>query len=505
MKTKSISLVAAVLLMAAGAACGQQPSATQFDGHELYQQAVQQFIDNSINLRDAAVRAKWAAEWLHKHDSDHVLDTEEGADQAVDEMMHSLGNRFDYYFLPEDTQQEAQDEDPSLTGVGLAIAITGGDSVVAPILAGVPPKPTMRQKNQLERQIETALHAMKVGPDHRLQIMEVNQDGPSVSSGLKAGDRIVSIDGQSLDGLTADQITAKLRGKENTSVTVVVERADSTGKYVAQPAITIVRKAFITHVVHAKDLGNGVTYISITNFDSKYEVSEMEQALVAAAKGKATIIDLRGNPGGIMQNGEAIAEMLMKSGIIDEMDQRQGDDLITQRLDLEPAFDQTVVISSKDPKTVHVGKPEGREDELLPDDMPLIVLVDGDSYSCSEILAGTLQANHRALIVGQPTGGKGVGQLQIPLPYGRSLHVTNFEFRPGGKAIDWVGVIPNVIVPQPQVDPKTLAPGAVPPDAQLQAATKLVLQMVASQDALHQLQDQQRQKHEKDFKDGNDQ
>ncbi len=505
MKTVYVSLIGAVLLLCVGTACGQQPSTAQFDGHKLYQQAVQQFIDNSLNLRDPAVRAKWANEWLHKHDNDHVLDTEDGADQAVDDMMHSLGNRFDYYFLPEDTQQEAQEEDPSLTGVGLAIAITGGDSVVAPILAGIPPKPTVRQKDQAERQAMAALRAMKVGPDHRLQIMQVNPDGPSVSSGLKAGDRIVSIDGQSLDGLTADQITAKLRGKENTSVTVVVERADSAGKYVAQPAITIVRKAFITHVVHSKDLGNGVTYISISNFDSKYEVDEMEQALTAAAKGKATIIDLRGNPGGIMQNGEAIAEMLMNSGIIDEMDQRKGDDLITQRLDLEPAFDQTVVISSKDPKTVHVANPEQREDELLPDDMPLIVLVDGDSYSCSEILAGTLQANHRALIVGEPTGGKGVGQLQIPLLYGRSLHVTNFEFRPGGKAIDWVGVIPNVIVAQPTVDPKTLAPGAVPPDAQLQVAAKLALQMIASQDALHQLQGQQRQKHEQDFKNGNDQ
>lgn len=78
---------------------------------------------------------------------------------------------------------------------------------------------------------------------------------------------------------------------------------------------------------------------------------------------------------------------------------------------------------------------------LLPSNMPFVVLVDEYSASASELLSGMLQANHRAVIIGKSTIGKGVGQVLISLPYGRSLHVTDFEFFPGGMKSDWIGVI----------------------------------------------------------------
>lgn len=83
---------------------------------------------------------------------------------------------------------------------------------------------------------------------------------------------------------------------------------------------------------------------------------------------------------------------------------------------------------------------------LVPSEMPLVVLVDEHSASASELLSGMLQANHRATIVGKSTLGKGVGQSVVQLPYGRSLHVTDFEFFPGGVETNWVGVIVDIDV-----------------------------------------------------------
>ena len=94
--------------------------------------------------------------------------------------------------------------------------------------------------------------------------------------------------------------------------------------------------------------------------------------------------------------------------------------------------------------------------------MPIVVLIDGGSASASEILAGTLQANKRALVVGMPTLGKGVGQTVVPMDKGRrNMHVTNFEFLPGGVKMDWVGVIPDVEVAMPDFADPAQAPAGL--------------------------------------------
>jgi C-terminal processing protease CtpA/Prc len=90
----------------------------------------------------------------------------------------------------------------------------------------------------------------------------------------------------------------------------------------------------------------------------------------------------------------------------------------------------------------------------LPATTPVLVLIDGNTASASEILTGALQANGRARVVGQPSMGKGVGQVVIDLPSDRNTHVTNFEFLPGGVKMDWVGIVPDIEVLLPEgVDP----------------------------------------------------
>jgi C-terminal processing protease CtpA/Prc len=118
--------------------------------------------------------------------------------------------------------------------------------------------------------------------------------------------------------------------------------------------------------------------------------------------------------------------------------------------------------------------PGRRPPLLIPAEMPVIVLIDEGSASASEMLSGSLQVNHRAVIMGKPSHGKGVGQTVIPLSWGRQINVTSFEFRPGDKAMDWVGVIPDIEVDMPE-GAKT--------DVQLDAATAKAKELIATAEA----------------------
>jgi carboxyl-terminal processing protease len=318
----------------------------------------------------------------------------------------------------------------------------------------------------------------------------VVEGSPASRENLRKKDRITAIDGKSLDGKTLEEAVALLHGDNGVPVVLSIERGASD-KF----NVTIVRNDYVIPVVHFKDLGDGISYIKLDDFMSQFSVKEMFNALNKAAKGKAVILDLRGNHGGSLSYVEKMAEFFLEEGTILEQHQRQDDNLVTLRLAVQPHFALRTETSSAEPDSTGV-QPEDRMLNLLPKDMPVVVLVDDDSYSASEILAGALQATHRAVVVGLPTGGKGVGQLVVKLPFGRSMHVTNFEFLPGGQAMDWVGVIPNIEVKQPanfdEDDAST--------DAQLKAAQTQVKSMLDAQAQLQLKRDGLRKKNEDDFK-----
>jgi len=142
-----------------------------------------------------------------------------------------------------------------------------------------------------------------------------------------------------------------------------------------------------------------------------------------------------------------MAAMFLDKGIIVQMIERDEDLKVTLTHSVTATGYEGHIQISDGRDMLKTGK---RVPRVVPVDMPVIVLVDGGSASASEILSGTLQANGRALIVGQPTVGKGVGQTVITLPQGRNMHVTNFEFRPGAKAMDFVGIVPDIEVVQPE-------------------------------------------------------
>jgi C-terminal processing protease CtpA/Prc len=161
---------------------------------------------------------------------------------------------------------------------------------------------------------------------------------------------------------------------------------------------------------------------------------------------------------------------------------RQGDAMVETRSYLQPNF----AIQEAEPTAQTGGRirfnTANREALIIPKDMPIVILVNEGSASASEILAGLLQANKRATVVGKTTFGKGVGQALVTLSWSRNMHITTFEFLPGGEAMDWVGVLPNIEVDRPEAERLDDAIDAK--DSQLDAAKKAADEAVAAKAAL---------------------
>ncbi len=406
--------------------------AAKFDGVAIYNTAFEVLRDLHKDLQNPADRAKFVKEWQNRHATDGALDTEAGTDKAVFEMMWSLGQRYDYYNLPEANQAEQARSDASMAGIGATLYQRGLTSAIRAL--GKEPKK------------EDVMPLFKLSDERPMIVAEdPDSDTPSGKAGLKKGDRIVAVDGVNVNGKTLDEVVKTIRGTPGTTVKLsIVRKSDVADQKIELP---IVRAKFVVHVVKSEDLGNGVTYIKLTHFESQYGVEEMYNALTAAAKGKAIILDLRGNPGGELSQPINMAGMLLEKGIVVQLIQRDDDDKVTITHSFSPTAYNGHIVTSTGQDITKTGK---RPDLIVPKDMPVIVLVDGGSASASEILSGALQANKRALIIGQPTVGKGVGQRVVGLPGDRNMHVTSFEFRPAAMVMDWVGIVPDIEVVMPE-------------------------------------------------------
>ncbi len=480
-------------LAQAQAAPAAQAPATQpaFDGAKLYKAVFEALRDYHFQLQDPQKRAQWVAQWENKHANDHAFDTEESSDRAVREMIQSLGQRFDYYQLPEANQAEQDEVQSTLVGIGAQLNQHGYLKAVNQVIEDA-------KKAGTKPDLQKIKDLAKLSDDRPAIITEPMEGGPAEKAGIKAGDRIIKVDGNPVNGKTLNEMVKGIRGKDGTKVQITIERADGKGGKVEQ-TFDITRAKVVSHPVKFKDLGNGISYIRLANFMSQFAEDEMAAALTKAAKGKAIIFDLRGNPGGRLEAAETIGQYFLDHGPLVTLKQRKGDDMVETRILLEPDF--ALVSQKNSSKPGQIGLKNGeREDVIVPQDMPIIVLVDEGSASASEILAGLLQANHRAIVVGHTSVGKGVGQNVIQLPFDRNIHVTSFEFLPGGVAMDWVGVVPDVIVDQPKLaDPEDLLTDPSK-DAQLTAATKAAQEAVSKGEAAAKARQDIRQKNEDEFK-----
>src|SRR5215831_1512818 len=259
--------------------------------------------------------------------------------------------------------------------------------------------------------------------DGLLKVVSPIDDTPASRAGIQAGDIITQVDGMPVKGMTLAQAVEKMRGTPGTQVRLEIKRKDQ-----AEPLnFTLTREVIKVSAVRKQLEGDDVGYIRITQFNSRVadELKEAIQALTAKVppeQFKGYILDLRNNPGGLLDQAVRVAGAFLTSGEIVSIRGRNPDQV--QRFNAVPG-------------------------DLI-DGKPLIVLINGGSASASEIVAGALQDHKRATIVGSRTFGKASVQTIIPLGAGNgALRLTTARyFTPSGHSLQAQGIAPDIEVLQ---------------------------------------------------------
>jgi carboxyl-terminal processing protease len=266
---------------------------------------------------------------------------------------------------------------------------------------------------------------------------------PAAAAGLQAGDQITKVGDKDTKGITADQATALIQGPDGTNVTLTVARGGQTLTF------TLKRAEIQVPTVRSTLLANHILYLRIYQFGSQTS-SEFSSALATGLPGTTGIVlDLRGNPGGFTSAADAVISQFVASGETFETHGRGG------------------VVDKHQVSGQHAAPAE-----------PMVVLVDANSASASEIVAGSLQVRHRAKLVGTVTFGKGSVQEDFVLTDGADIHLTVERwFLPNGQTIDHKGLQPDETVtlasPTDAFDVTQLSQGYAK-DRQLNAALALL-------------------------------
>ncbi|MGH8261921.1 MAG: S41 family peptidase, partial [Steroidobacteraceae bacterium] len=233
------------------------------------------------------------------------------------------------------------------------------------------------------------------------------------------GDIVATIDGKAVDQADLSDAVARMRGEVGSKVTVGITRKGS-----AQPlSFELVRSNVQVHTVKQEMLEPGYGYVRITQF-SKTTGADLESALGSLrakrpGKLKGLVLDLRNNPGGVLEAAVAVSDAFLNDGIIVTASGRTDDSKF--EMDAKPG-------------------------DLI-DGAPIAVLVNGGSASASEIVAGALKDHHRATLVGQSTFGKGSVQTVMPLSDGRALKLTTSRYyTPSGDSIPQTGIAPDIVL-----------------------------------------------------------
>jgi carboxyl-terminal processing protease len=237
-------------------------------------------------------------------------------------------------------------------------------------------------------------------------------DSPAAKAGLQAGDQIVMVGTKDMKGSTADQATAVIQGANGSKVTLTISRGGSTFD------VTITRAEIHIASVRSGVIGNQVLYIRIYQFGGTTS-AEFAAALSAGLRGaKGVVLDLRDDPGGFISAADDVISQFVTSGETFELRDRNG------------------AVERHDAKGQHEAP-----------SIPLVVLVDANSASASEIVAGSLQVHQRAKLIGTTTFGKGSVQLDFPLNDGSDIHLTIRRwYLPNGVTIDHKGLTPDIAV-----------------------------------------------------------
>jgi carboxyl-terminal processing protease len=272
--------------------------------------------------------------------------------------------------------------------------------------------------------------------DGFVKVVAPIDDTPAAKAGVRAGDIITHIDDELVQGLTLNQAVEKMRGAVNSKIRLKIMR-----KGLDKPIdMAITRDTIRVRSVRSRTDGDDVGYIRITQFNEqttdglKKSIADISSQL-GSDKVKGYVIDLRNNPGGLLDQAISVSDAFLERGEI--VSTRGRDPEETQRFSARPGD--------------------------LTKAKPVIVLINGGSASASEIVAGALQDHHRATVVGTRSFGKGSVQTIIPLGSGNgALRLTTARyFTPSGRSIQAKGISPDIEVLQ-----------NVPEEVQARAATE---------------------------------
>lgn len=252
--------------------------------------------------------------------------------------------------------------------------------------------------------------------DGFIKVIAPIDDTPAARAGIESGDLIVKIDDQPVKGMSIMQAVEKMRGEVGSTVVLTLVRGTGS-PFELELKRAIVRVAS----VRSELLEPGYAYVRITQFqnNSGDEVRRALGRLNADDSLKGLVLDLRNNPGGVLQAAVDVADSFLDSGLIVYTKGRMGNS--------EMRFGAT---------TNNPGK-----------DVPLVVLINGGSASASEIVAGALQDQGRAVIMGTDSFGKGSVQTVLPLNNDRALKLTTaLYYTPNGRSIQAQGIVPDIVV-----------------------------------------------------------
>lgn len=252
--------------------------------------------------------------------------------------------------------------------------------------------------------------------DGVLTIISPIEDTPAWRAGLKAGDKILKIDGVPTKGLSLMECVKRLRGPKGTKVTLTIMREG----FPEPRDFTIVRDIIKIQSVKARELEEGYLYVRIVQFQEQtaHDLKEAISGYLKEKELKGLVLDLRNNPGGLLDQAAEVSDLFLSEGRIVSVKTRKGKEMVF----------------------------EAEAEGTLPF-FPMVVLVNHGSASASEIVAAALRQNGRAILMGSTTFGKGSVQTIIPLEGGAGLRLTTARyFTPDGSLIQDKGITPDISV-----------------------------------------------------------
>ena len=312
----------------------------------------------------------------------HEVDRRSLIDGAISGMVNSLGDPHSVYLAPQLYNQLRAETSGAFGGIGVYMGFKNGG----------------------------------------VQVMNVIPDSPGQRAGLLAGDEILAVDGHPVEEFSPGEVALRIRGEIGTPVELLIHREGFDDM-----TYNLTRENIKVKTVAGKMIDNRLGYIRISNFSEntgdefKDTLAELEGAGL-----KGLVLDLRQNPGGVINGCIEIAQEIVPKGTISSVIKRDGS------------------------KEVYTSDLEAAK-------FPIIVLLDRNSASASELLSGALQDTKAALVVGETSYGKGSVQTLIPMAHNDGLKLTIAKYyTPSGKCIDGLGITPDVEIKSPSTTPHPL-------------------------------------------------